>query len=103
MDYWTPDNPTNEWPRAANDIANRGLCSYMKGDFIKLQDLTLGYDFSSLINNTFGAKISKARLYCQMRNFAYLYKAAGNNVNPESTSTEITVPQSYNIGVSINF
>ena len=103
VDYWTPDNPTNEWPRAANDIANRGLCSYMKGDLIKLQYLTLGYDFSSLIYNTFGAKISKARLYCQMRNFAYLYKAAGNNVNPESTSTEITVPQSYNIGVSINF
>lgn len=103
VDYWTPDNPTNLWPRAANDIANRGLCAYMKGDYIKLQDLTLGYDFAKIINKTFGLKVSKARLYGQMRNFAYLYKAAGHHVNPESTSTEITVPQSFIVGLNINF
>ena len=103
VDYWTPDNPTNEWPRAANDIANRSLCSYLKGDYIKIQDLTLGYDFSKLINKSFGLNVTKARLYCQFRNFAYLYKAAGHNVNPESTSAELTVPKSMNIGVNINF
>ena len=103
IDYWTPDNPTNVWPRAANDIANRGLCSYMKGDYIKLQDLTLGYDFARILNKALGLKLSKARLYGQMRNFAYLYRAAGHHVNPESTSTEITVPQSYILGININF
>ena len=103
VNYWTPDNPTNEWPRASSDIANRGLCANLKGDYIKIQDLTFGYDFSRLINKSFGLKVSKARIYCQMRNCAYLYKAAGHNINPESTSTELTVPQSYNFGVNINF
>lgn len=103
VDYWTPDNPTNEWPRAANDIANRSLCRYVKGDYIKIQDITVGYDFSKLINKSFGLNMSKARLYCQLRNFAYLYKAAGHNVNPESSSTELTVPKTINIGININF
>lgn len=103
VDYWTPDNPTNKWPRAANDIANRSLCSYMKGDYIKIQDLTIGYDFAKLLSSFCNLRIGKARLYCQLRNFACLYKAAGHGVNPESTSTELTVPRSYNIGLNINF
>lgn len=103
VDYWTPDNPTNVWPRAANDIANRGLCAYMKGDYVKLQDITLGYDFSSLLNKGLNLKVSKARLYCQLRNIGYLYTAAGHHVNPESTSIEVAVPKSYIIGVNINF
>ena len=103
VDYWTPDNPTNKWPRAANDIANRSLCAYMKGDYVKLQDITVGYDFSKMLNKGLNIKVSKARLYCQLRNFAYLYTAAGHHVNPESTSAEITVPKSYIIGVNINF
>ncbi len=103
VDYWTPDNPTNVWPRAANDIANRGLCAYMKGDYVKLQDVTIGYDISAILNKCLNLKVSRARLYCQLRNIAYLYNAAGHSVNPESTSTEITVPKSYVFGVNIDF
>jgi TonB-linked SusC/RagA family outer membrane protein len=103
VNYWTPDNPSNLWPRAANDIANRYLCSYFKGDYIKFQDLTLGYDLASVINKYLSIPVTKARIYCQLRNFAYLYKAAGYNINPESTSCEITVPKCINIGVNINF
>ena len=102
VDYWTPDNPTNEWPRAANDIANRGLCALLKGDYIKIQDMTLGYDFSGLLKAA-NLPITRARVYCQMRNIGYLYKAAGHNINPESTSTEITVPQCINFGINLNF
>lgn len=103
VDYWTPDNPTNKWPRAANDIANRSLCSYFKGDFIKIQDMTIGYNFAELLNKLLDTKVSRARLYIQLRNFAYLYKAAGHNINPESGSSEITVPKCINFGLNINF
>lgn len=103
IDYWTPDNPSNTWPRAANDIANRSLCAYFKGDYIKIQDMTLGYDFAALLNKCLNAAVSKARLYVQLRNFAYIYKAVGNNLNPESPTSEIAVPKCINFGVNINF
>ncbi|MCF0179705.1 MAG: TonB-dependent receptor [Bacteroidales bacterium] len=104
VDYWTPDNPSNRWPRASQDIADRGLCANFKGDYIKLQNVSIGYDFSQLIKrNTAWKTVSKLRLFCEMRNCAYLYSAAGHGINPESTSVEISVPRSFNFGININF
>lgn len=46
VDYWTPENPTNEFPRASVsgkfDI-NRTSMQYVKGSYIKIKDITLGY------------------------------------------------------------
>lgn len=103
VDYWTPDNPSNRWPRASGDIANRGLCAYFKGDYIKLQDITIGYDFASLASKGLHLNLTKLRLYFQMRNFWYLYNAAGKNINPESGNFELTVPKSLVFGLSVNF
>ena len=103
VDYWTPDNPTNRWPRASSDIANRSLCAYFKGDYLKLQDITIGYDFASILNKSLRLNLSKARTYFQCRNIGYLYKAAGYGITPESTSLELTVPQTFTFGVNLNF
>lgn len=103
VDYWTPDNPSNRWPRASSDIANRSLCAYFKGDYLKLQDITVGYNFASLLNKTFSLDLSKARAYFQCRNVGYLYKAAGYGIHPESTSLELTVPQTFTFGINLNF
>ncbi len=103
VDYWTPDNPSNRWPRASSDIANRSLCSYFKGNYLKLQDITLGYDFANLINRVSPVKVSKVRLYMQCRNISYLYKAAGYGIIPESTDMELTVPQTYTFGINLYF
>lgn len=103
VDYWTPDNPSNRWPRAASDNANRGLCAYFKGDYMKIQDITIGYDFASLINKACNFNISKARLYFQCRNLGYIYKAAGYGITPESTDMELTIPQTFTFGANFNF
>lgn len=103
VDYWTPDNPSNRWPKASSDNANRGLCAYFNGNYIKLQDITIGYDMSRMLNNLFGSNISSARFFVQARNFAYLYSAAGLHINPESTSVELSVPRTVNVGLTLNF
>lgn len=103
VDYWTPDNPSNRWPKASSDNANRGLCANFNGNYIKLQDITIGYNFSKLLNRAFGLNISSARVFLQGRNLSYLYSAAGLHINPESTSIELSVPRTINLGLNLNF
>lgn len=102
VNYWTPDNPSNDYPRPDMEWPeNRELLGYMKGDYIKMQDMTLGYDFGTLIGEY--VPISRARIYLQVRNAFYLYRAAKEDVIPESPSVELTVPKSFNIGVNLTF
>lgn len=102
VNYWTPDNPSNDYPRPdATWADNRELCGNMKGDYIKMQDMTFGYDFNSLLKRYI--PVSKARFYVQLRNAFYLYRAANEDVIPESPSIELTVPKSINFGVNLTF
>lgn len=101
VDYWTPDNPTNRYPRAhmtwPSDV---GLCGWMKGDHIRIQDVTLGYDFARWLK---GVPVSKARVYVQGRNLGYLYRAAKEDIHPESTAMYLTIPQTFIVGLNLNF
>lgn len=104
VNYWTPDNPTNSYPRA--DQARgydtyRTSNGYQKGDHIKLQDITLGYSFEHLLSGKLPFK--KLRLYVQMRNVCYLYKAAEFDIIPEQPNLNYTVPTSYNFGLNVTF
>lgn len=103
--YWTPDNPSNEFTRADKlsgyDPFN-GTAGYMKGDNIKIQDITIGYNFT---HNLIPAKlgISRARIYGQIRNLGYIYKACKSDVSPEAPDFDYNIPTSYTIGVNIDF
>lgn len=104
VDYWTPDNPTNDFPRAdqaSGYDAYRAANGYQKGDHIKLQDITLGYDFKGLISKRI--PVTNMRLFIQVRNAAYLYRAVKWDVIPEAPDYEYTVPKSYNLGLNITF
>ncbi len=104
VNYWTPDNPTNDYPRAdqaAGYDTYRTSNGYQKGDFIKMQDLTVGYSFEKLLSKYI--PIEKARFYFQARNLFYIYKAADYDIIPESPNFNFTVPTSYNFGVNITF
>ena len=104
IDYWTPDNPTNKYQKAD---ALRGYDSYrdtngyMKGDHIKLQNITVGYNLKNLINRY--AKIQDARFFIQARNLCYLYRAASEDITPEASDMNYTIPSSYNLGINVTF
>lgn len=71
IDYWTPTNPTNEFPRpdtsfSGSDISLDGL-SYDDASFLKIRDITFDYNLPKKWGKTIG--ISDARVYCTMKNF----------------------------------
>lgn len=71
IDYWTPENPTNDFPRpddtfAGTHISLSGL-SYYDASFIKIRDITLEYFLPSRIGDRIG--LSDVRVYCTAKNF----------------------------------
>jgi hypothetical protein len=102
--YWTPENKSNLWPKAdqLKGYDNyRGTMGYMKGDHIKLQQISLGYDFKKILPSLI--KVQNARLYVQVKNAFYLYKACSEDINPEAYNFDFNIPRTYVVGLNINF
>ncbi|MDR1557804.1 MAG: SusC/RagA family TonB-linked outer membrane protein, partial [Tannerellaceae bacterium] len=102
--FWTPDNPTNEYCRADKATSvdpYNSTSGYMSGDYIKIQDVTIGYNFKSLAPASWG--IGKLRLYAQIRNPGYLYKACKNDVTPEAPNFDYNIPTIYTMGINFDF
>ena len=81
LDRWTGEGTSNKIPRVTyGDAANWEFSDlYMQdGDYIRLQNLTLGYDFKKLIS---WKGLSKLRLYFQVQNLFTLTKYDG--MDPE--------------------
>ena len=71
IDYWTPENPTNDFPRPAkdanlNNYAGYQTLTFIDGSFFKIKNITLGY--------TLPARVSK-RMYL---NNVRVYATASN-------------------------
>jgi TonB-linked SusC/RagA family outer membrane protein len=69
VDYWTIDNPTNDYPRPNKNqefIAFGSSLRYMDGGYIKLRNVTLGYEFPKTITSKL--KMETLRLYVTAQN-----------------------------------
>jgi len=72
VDYWTPENPTNAYPRpnAGTSTGNARYFStlrYADGSFVKIRDITLGYNFPETITEMLS--ISRLRVYATAKNY----------------------------------
>lgn len=67
VDYWTPDNPTNEFPRPGlNNTQHGSTTGYFSGDFVKIRSINVGYNFSESLLNAVG--LQSARVYVSANN-----------------------------------
>jgi len=69
VDYWTIDNPTNDYPRPnknQENITYGSSLQYMDGGFIKLRNITLGYSLPMNIIQKMHMK--KLRIYATAQN-----------------------------------
>ena len=68
LDFWTPDNPTHAFPLP--DAGEAPLYSdavrYFDGSFVKIKNITLGYNFPTSLLNNLG--LSSLRLYTTVNN-----------------------------------
>ena len=91
VDYWTPENPTNAFPRPD---ANAGVkdfqsvLTYRDGSFIKMRSINLGYTLS--LESLRKAGISSARIYVNAVNPFIIYSPlvkSGLAIDPEGNGT----------------
>ncbi len=90
VDYWTPNNPTNEFPRPKSNqefpVYNSSLF-YYDGSFVKLRNINFGYTFSQGIASKI--KAESIRLYSSIQQpFIWSkYLSKYNGVDPEAAIT----------------
>jgi TonB-linked SusC/RagA family outer membrane protein len=69
VDYWTIDNPTNDYPRPNKNqesITYGSSLQYMDGGYVKLRNITLGYTLPTNIAQRL--KMEKLRVYGTAQN-----------------------------------
>lgn len=68
FNYWTPDNPSNYYPKPVQgkSILYAPALRYFDGSFVKLKNLSLGYDFAKKLIRT--KSISSFRVYLSATN-----------------------------------
>lgn len=69
VDYWTIDNPTNAYPRPnknQENITYGSSLNYMDGGFVKIRNITLGYELPSSISSKL--KMTKLRFFVTAQN-----------------------------------
>lgn len=107
MDYWTPDNPTNAFPRpdAGGGVRNfTSTTSYQDGSFIKMRSINLGYTVSPQALRKIG--VTSARIYLNATNPFILYSPLVRDklaVDPEGNGYGNTIQGgNFNRFVTVN-
>ena len=103
VDYWTPTNPTNDFPRpnfTQERPENGTTLTYFDGSYVKLRNVTLGYNFDNDIASKLG--LSSLRAYLQGQNlwFSSAYETFDPEIG-ESTLSGGTTPSSKLVAFGI--
>jgi TonB-linked SusC/RagA family outer membrane protein len=95
VDYWTPTNPTNAFPRPSGGTTTLPFSStltYFDGSFVKMRSINFGYTIPKKFVKYTG--LSSVRLYASAVNPFIIYSPfvkSGYGVDPEGTGTGNTV------------
>jgi len=104
VDYWTPTNTGAKFPKPNGIGGDQPLhlnsLSYMDASYLKIQTITLGYNFKQKWIKSAG--IDNLRLYITLQNpfimFSPYYKLSGMDPQPNSYGNEnAAVPLSINL------
>ncbi len=89
VDYWTPNNPTNEFPRPNSSqefpVYNTAII-YFDGSFVKVRNINFGYTFPDKFAQRL--HLQSLRLFTSIQQpFIFSsYRSKYNGVDPESTN-----------------
>jgi hypothetical protein len=107
LDYWTPDNPDARFPSpgslaysAINNGEYKTSLKYEKADYVKIKDITLGYNLpKSWLNK---AKIGNVKIYGSLKNF-FTFSAVGDYDSERGGSTSFPLAKQAVAGINIQF
>lgn len=92
-DYWTPENPTNEFARLGSNTKSPSFNVYKNRSYIRLQDISLAYRIPNIVTSKLN--ISNARIYANISN--PLLITEWNYWDPESLSP---APRTFTFGLN---
>jgi TonB-linked SusC/RagA family outer membrane protein len=105
VDYWTPENPTNDYPRPNINISKAALpfastLGYKDGSFLKIRAITLGYTMPSSLTNKM--HVASVRWYVSAKNWFTFSKV--KDYDPEGAgSFERPLTKLIVTGLTIGF
>lgn len=93
VNYWTPENPTNEFPRpnASTDPTYNTTMGLQDASYWRLQNIVLGYTFPDKLVKKISAE--KIRIYCSCQNPLTIteYKSFSPEVDPSTYPEQISI------------
>lgn len=79
ISYWTPNNTNADYQKPiysqAGGDAYSNLLGFKDASFIKIRNLSLGYNFDKKLLNKVGIGLSAAKVYIQGKNLGMLYSS----------------------------
>lgn len=108
INYWTPENPSNDYPRPNKNISLASTLyssslGYVDGSYVRLRNITLGYTVpKEVIQKSF---VKSLRLYATARNpFTYTRSAFLKEYDPERGGSEnAPMTKLYTFGLNATF
>jgi len=102
VDYWTPENPTNNYPRPWINRTDQFLSTlkYVDGSFWKIKDVRLSYSLPSVLLKK--TVLDSLTLYGTAKNFLTFSKI--KDYDPErGGSVEFPLTKQLIMGLNVNF
>lgn len=105
VDYWTPDNPTNAYPRPnlnqERAVYNTSM-NIFNADYLKIKNITLGYNFPSSLMGKWG--FNRLRVYLSVENVKVFsdYKVQDPSL-AGAVGSNIPTPRAFLFGLDFNF
>lgn len=112
VDYWTPINPTNEFPQPNKDQefpVNNQTLFYFNGSFVKLRNINFGYTLPSNLTKKLGVESLRLFSSIQQPKIWSEYRDKYNGVDPEvnegnSTGGGVTpATKVVTVGLNVKF
>jgi len=101
VDYWTPENPTGNWPRPkeSNDRTYIWTLGLQDASYVRLQTLTLGYTLPKTLLSRLN--VENLRIYCTGHNLLTLTDF--ESYSPEKNANDYPEAISIIGGIQLSF
>ncbi len=102
LNYWTSQNPTNDYFGVVAPNPYRGAIQYQNASFIRISDITLGYTLPAKVLNRYG--MSNLRMYAQASNPFVFHKFDGLDPEYNANTYDDDIPSSVLLfGINLSF
>ena len=103
VDYWTPQNPGNKYPRpllGGAEVPYLGTLYYHNGSFFRVRNVSLGYSLPQALSNKL--YLQRLRVYATVQNPLLITNFPGTDPEGSTGFNEPSV-ESYMLGVNLSF